>query len=839
MNPVRNRMQNKNSRQKNGPKESMEVFCRVRPVPNQNTELCLKVEAPSTVILSPPSSYVNLRNAPTKEMHYTFKKVFQEQINQKEVFESVALPLIENLLNAKNGLLFTYGVTGSGKTHTMIGTGKDGGIMPRCIDTIFNSIGMYKTNKYVFKPDKLNGFDIQSESEAITEMQQEIICQTPAKIKNPKQDRNSDQDLFKRIPTETKITNIDIDNAYAVFVTFVEIYNNSVYDLLEEFPDDGFRPRAPQVKIIREDADHNMFVHGVNEVEVSSADEAFEAFYRGQKRRRIAHTTLNAESSRAHTIFTVRVVQAPIDQHGQSVVQDKKYLQIGQLSLVDLAGSERTNRTKNTGQRLREAGNINNSLMTLRNCLELLRENQKGANKMIPYRDSRLTHLFKTYFEGEGQVSMIVCVNPQGDDYDENLQVMKFAEISQEVQIAYPPTTPRVNHGFTPGRRRANNALKKFEIDYDKENQEVPPSVNGFMKKPIEIFADIPSLRYVSLDDNQSIKTVKEFLENQLQLYNSVTGNIKERTHDFREMILKTERTAFTASQEIESIKSLYEREKERTSDLESRVKNSDSQVCSLKRKVDEYELNVKRLKRELSEKDLQIHKTKISTEKAKEQYTSKIAQTQEKLKTEIERRVRSQKSAMEFEARSRDRKLRDAKRVLSDEALRTVPLTPSAGMERSKYTVSTPSVRPPSPNFRSTGRRLVNARRARRSRSLETWLEHRPPAPLPLPTILQPVLTKRRSVSKLTDAKDMVSGGVDKYCLVTQGQDSDGDLEARIYKGDVLPTTGGGVQVKFSDVEILKQKSPSSSPSKRMFNSASNAQNACSIAIEGHGYRR
>lgn len=66
-------------------------------------------------------------------------------------------------------------------------------------------------------------------------------------------------------------------------------------------------------------------------------------------------------------------------------------------------------------------GNINNSLMTLRNCLELLRENQKGANKMIPYRDSRLTHLFKTYFEGEGQVSMIVCVNPQGDDYDENL----------------------------------------------------------------------------------------------------------------------------------------------------------------------------------------------------------------------------------------------------------------------------------------------------------------------------------------------------------------------------------------------------------------------------------
>ena len=68
----------------------------------------------------------------------------------------------------------------------MIGTGKDGGVMPRCIDTIFNSIGMYKTNKYVFKSDKLNGFDIQSEGEAIIEYQQDIISQTSAKGKPSK-----------------------------------------------------------------------------------------------------------------------------------------------------------------------------------------------------------------------------------------------------------------------------------------------------------------------------------------------------------------------------------------------------------------------------------------------------------------------------------------------------------------------------------------------------------------------------------------------------------------------------------------------------------------------------
>jgi len=102
-------------------------------------------------------------------------------------------------------------------------------------------------------------------------------------------------------------------------------------------------------------------------------------------------------------------------------MQDKKTITISQLSLVDLAGSERTNRTKNTGQRLREAGNINNSLMTLRNCLEILRDNQLSGNcKKVPYRDSKVTHLFKNYFDGEGQVRMIICVNPRAEDYDEN-----------------------------------------------------------------------------------------------------------------------------------------------------------------------------------------------------------------------------------------------------------------------------------------------------------------------------------------------------------------------------------------------------------------------------------
>lgn len=72
------------------------------------------------------------------------------------------------------------------------------------------------------------------------------------------------------------------------------------------------------------------------------------------------------------------------------VLQDKTKMTISQLSMVDLAGSERTSRTNNDGERLREAGNINTSLMVLRTCLETLRDNQQhGGNKVtkgcLPY----------------------------------------------------------------------------------------------------------------------------------------------------------------------------------------------------------------------------------------------------------------------------------------------------------------------------------------------------------------------------------------------------------------------------------------------------------------------
>ena len=81
---------------------------------------------------------------------YTFTGVFDESVSQKKIFHTVTMPLVEDLLHGKNSLLFAYGVTGSGKTHTMNGENQDGGIIPRCLDVIFNSIGHFQVEIFTF-----------------------------------------------------------------------------------------------------------------------------------------------------------------------------------------------------------------------------------------------------------------------------------------------------------------------------------------------------------------------------------------------------------------------------------------------------------------------------------------------------------------------------------------------------------------------------------------------------------------------------------------------------------------------------------------------------------------
>lgn len=232
-----------------------------------------------------------------------------------------------------------------------------------------------------------------------------------------------------------------------IFLTPLSFFNVNV-NVFCYFARRMIDPNNKESKNLKEDSKGCMYIKDVAEIEVKSTEEALDLMQRAQKRRVVAYTDLNAESSRSHSIFTIRVVQVVQQQQqqqdaGANTPSIKNAVHVSQLSLVDLAGSERTKRTKNTGSRLREAGSINSSLMALRNCMETLRENTNSCARkvsvahfwwlilesncfifrfqMVPYRDSKLTLLFKNYFEGHGRIKMILCINPSAVEFDETI----------------------------------------------------------------------------------------------------------------------------------------------------------------------------------------------------------------------------------------------------------------------------------------------------------------------------------------------------------------------------------------------------------------------------------
>jgi hypothetical protein len=191
-------------------------------------------------------------------------------------------------------------------------------------------------------------------------------------------------------------------------------------------------------------------------------------------------------------------------------------------------------------------------------------------------------------------------------------------------------------------------------------------------------------------------------------------------------------------------------------------------------------------------------------------------------------------------------------------------PKTPSSAVTTSKYTPATTSTttstqlqynryrtpaKPPVPSTTTTtgivpsmgreGVPIANKRQQRRSRSAETWLDHKPQVTAKIDTVLQPKMSRKKSVSKLelSDAKKS-----SKYVLTHQQQDDEGEVITSLIKGDVFQSPSGGANIIFTDVETLSvrpQEIPKSSK-KRISDDLLIAdrdaiQERCAMAIEGH----
>ncbi|XP_076439064.1 kinesin-like protein KIF23 [Babylonia areolata] len=873
--------------------EPVEVYCRLRPLDDPNDAVCVRALNSTTVQLAAPENAA-ARNGQTKEYQYKFEHVFDEYASQKAVFEHIALPLVEDLIFGRNGLLFSYGITSSGKTYTMTGVPEDQGILPRSLDVLFNSIGHLQAKKYVFRPDRMNAFEVHTEADAMLERQKRDIMPGLTTPKTPGE-RRTEMNEQERVKETTTVENVDEDNNYAVFVSYIEIYNNYIYDLLEELPYDpitGYKP--PQTKILRTDSQDNMYVHNCVEVEVKSTEEAFEVLYKGQKRRKVAHTSLNAESSRSHSVFNVRLVQAPLDPQGQEVMQEADQVCVSQLSLVDLAGSERTNRTRNAGDRLKEAGSINQSLMTLRTCLELLRDNQKnGASKLVPYRDSRLTHLFKNYFDGDGKVRMIVCVNPRAEEYDETIHVMKFAELSQEVLVTKSQQV-QFNVGLTPGRRRLHQ--EHMEVDVGDVIHAPPPPPSTPRPLSYTLGPPFPLLELLQPTDDKTLCNISTCLEERMKRRQAMLVDFQHKAAQFRAQLVDVENNFNSMRGRVVELEAALSQEKSARQRVESRLRSVEKKGDEASRRMKELEKENQTLTLKLQDKAWKIQVEKSEKDRLKSDFQSRLNMNNKQWEKNMER-LRAQCSAdAEAQLEEKDRKLDMLRDIVNEDTSTAAAATPRRGPRpapkprtyttpggpitpaRSETDMSSVGMRtrgggaarmattpgvPVSriPNARSMqglntvgsssakkSAPVYNSRYHRRSKSsgnaADVWLDHRPRSNVDTNTVFQPKMTKKRSVSKLEvkDTKD-----VSKYVLTHQEQDSSDEVVTKLIKGDVIPTAGGGAAVVFNDVEELKQRSPGSRKRRSPSNPSSAAndpeewtdtESRCQIGIEGHSKR-
>ncbi|XP_053918588.1 kinesin-like protein KIF6 isoform X4 [Cuculus canorus] len=273
--------------------ETIRVYARLKPLGRRQQAGIYSVDdeksLPSLEIIVPHDLADGFINNKRESYKFKFHKIFDQEAKQDVVFDNIAKPVAECVLAGYNGTIFAYGQTGSGKTFTITGGAEH-----------YNDRGIIpRTLSFIF--DQLQK---------------------------------------------------DSSKVYTTHVSYLEIYNECGYDLLDPRHDASRLEDLPKVTII-EDSDQNIHLKNLSLHQATSEEEALNLLFLGDTNRMIAETPMNQASTRSHCIFTIHISSK---EPGSATLRRSK------LHLVDLAGSERIAKTGLGGHLLTEAKYINLSL---------------------------------------------------------------------------------------------------------------------------------------------------------------------------------------------------------------------------------------------------------------------------------------------------------------------------------------------------------------------------------------------------------------------------------------------------------------------------------------------
>ncbi|XP_039567774.1 kinesin-like protein KIF2C isoform X1 [Passer montanus] len=328
------------------------VCVRKRPLNKQELQKkeCDVVTVPSKCVLMvhEPKQKVDLtKYLETQTFRFDFS--FDENSSNEMVYRFTARPLVETIFEGGKATCFAYGQTGSGKTHTMGGD--------------FSARG-------------------QNASKGIYAF--------------------ASQDVFLLL-NQPRYRNQNLE----VYVTFFEIYNGKVFDLLN---------KKAKLRVL-EDGKQQVQVVGLQEKRVGCAEDVIKMISMGSACRTSGQTFANTNSSRSHACF-------------QIILRRRGHM-IGKFSLVDLAGNERGADTSNADRQTRmEGAEINKSLLALKECIRALGQNKSHT----PFRESKLTQVLRDSFIGaNSRTCMIAMISPGMSSCEYTLNTLRYADRVKEL----------------------------------------------------------------------------------------------------------------------------------------------------------------------------------------------------------------------------------------------------------------------------------------------------------------------------------------------------------------------------------------------------------------------
>ena len=297
-----------------------------------------------------------------KVKRFTFDRVFGPHATQQELYSAVIAPVVREVMEGFNCTVFAYGQTGTGKTHTMEGEVSSEqlkGIIPRAVE-----------------------------------------------------------DIFQKLEASA--------GDHSVKISFMELYNEQLEDLLREpqmtstslssslSQRSSMLEKSTRLKLV-ENVRTGVVVQNLENLLVKSAEDIYKHLSVALDRRKTSATHMNKQSSRSHSVFTITIHIKETTMEGEDL------LKVGKLNLVDLAGSECVGRSGASGDRKREAGNINQSLLTLGRVISALVEKRPH----VPYRDSKLTRLLQESLGGRAKTTIIATVTPSAGGLEETFSTLK------------------------------------------------------------------------------------------------------------------------------------------------------------------------------------------------------------------------------------------------------------------------------------------------------------------------------------------------------------------------------------------------------------------------------